>query len=443
MDIRVLIKRCLFVAFVAVLSGAVQAQLTIGECYRLARENYPLVRRYELLEHTEQFNMENARKAFLPQLSFSAQASWQSDVTTIPFEIPGITFDGMERDQYQIVLELRQMIYDGGGVRARREAVKAQSLAERQQTEVDLYALYGKVNELYFGILLYNARLEQAVLLREQLERNLKQVEACLRRGVVGKADVDAVRVEQINARQTELSVGAARKAYCEVLALLLGKDSVEPEDLVLPDSLPMAAAGVTQQFSVQGQRPEIRLFEAQEAQIEAQRHTLYSGLRPTLGLFMQGGYGDPGLNMLKGGFTPYYMGGIRLNWNISGLYTLRNDRRVFDEQQRQIDVARSTFLFNNHLEQRQAFREVERLRALMKEDDELIRLRGNIREAAEAKLEKGTITVTDLLGEVTAESNARLARALRLVELRRAEYELLRVGGGVSAGETTQNVDP
>ena len=39
-----------------------------------------------------------------------------------------------------------------------------------------------------------------------------------------------------------------------------------------------------------------------------------------------------------------------------------------------------------------------------MKEDDEIIRLRTNIRQAAEAKVANGTLTVTEMLREVTAE---------------------------------------
>ena len=56
------------------------AELTLDECQQLARENYPLIRRYELLEQTEQLTLSNTKKGWLPQVSFNAQATYQSDV---------------------------------------------------------------------------------------------------------------------------------------------------------------------------------------------------------------------------------------------------------------------------------------------------------------------------------------------------------------------------
>ena len=162
--------------------GTVSAQLTLEECYRAARENYPLVRQFDLIERTKDFTVENAAKGYFPQLSFSGKASYQSDVTKMPFSIPGVEF-GLDNDQYQLVLELNQTVWDGGVVRNRKEEARAKSDVQKGQLEVNLYALNDRVNQLFFGMLLIDAQLAQNALLQAQLARNHGQVSACMQQG--------------------------------------------------------------------------------------------------------------------------------------------------------------------------------------------------------------------------------------------------------------------
>lgn len=278
--------------FLLLFSASASAQVTLEQCYDSARANYPVIRQFDLLERTEQFTLENIKRSFLPQLNLSARASWQSDVTKLPFEMPGMNIDWMEQDQYQLVLELKQLVYDGGMVRARLEWQKARTEADRQQAEVELYALHQRIDQVYFGILLQNAQHKQMQLLQEQLQKSLEQVQAFLKRGVVCPADVDAVQVELRTVEQSVRSLETSRKAYCEVLALLTGMDTLRAEALVTP--------AVTESGG-EILRPELQLFARQKNMLLAQKETTRAGIRPTLGLFMQGGYGDPGLNMAQG----------------------------------------------------------------------------------------------------------------------------------------------
>ena len=393
-----------------------QAQLTLEECYRAARENYPLVRQLGLIERTEEFTLSNAAKGYLPQLSFSGKASYQSDVTKIPFSIPGIE-PGMDNDQYQLVLELNQTIWDGGAIRRRKDEIRAGTDVRKQQVEVSLYALNERVNQLFFGILLLDAQLEQNALLQAQLERNHAQVAACLEQGVASAADLDAVSVEQLNARQTAGELKVRRKAYAEVLGWLTGKERLEEAELAVP-------SGELSDLR-QNRRPELELYASQRGELAAQEKSLTARYMPRLGLFAQGAYGDPGLNMLKGGFEPYYLAGVRLSWSIGDLYTRKNDKSLLAVRRNDLDVQEQTFLFNNRMEVTQYRREVERLDTLMKNDEELIRLRENIRRAAEAKVQNGTLTVTEMLREVTAEDLARQARALHRIQRLQALYDM------------------
>lgn len=405
--------------FLLLFSPQIAAQVTLEQCYDSARVNYPVIRQLDLLERTRQFSIENIKRAFLPQLTLSAKASWQSDVTKLPLEIPGLDIDWMDQDQYQLVLELKQLVYDGGAVRARQEWQKARTEADRQQTEVELYALHERIDQVYFGVLLHTAQLRQMGLLKEQLQQSLEQVQAFLKRGVVCPADVDAVQVELRKVDQSVQSLVTSRSAYCEVLSLLTGMDSLRADQLSTPAVV---------QPSEEILRPELQLFDRQKAVLQAQKATTQAGIRPTLGLFMQGGYGDPGLNMLKGGFKPYYIGGIQLNWNVGKLYTIKNDKRLIDEQLNQVDVQRETFLLQTRAEAIQARKDVERIRHEIQADEDIIRMREQILRSAQSRVANGTLSVLEMIRMVLDKEQAAQSKAIHEVELLQASYHLKRI---------------
>lgn len=407
---------CLFFAVAGLFQGGVSAQLTLEGCQQAARENYPLVRQLDLIERTRDFTLENASKSWIPQLTLSGKVSYQSDVTKMPLAIPGLEF-GLDKDQYQAVLELNQTIWDGGAARQRKEEARAGADVRSGQVEVNLYALRDRVNQLFFGILLIDTRLEQNALLQGQLVRNYEQVRACVEQGTATPADLDAVSVEQLDARQAEAELRMNRKAYLEVLGMLTGMEGLENETLVRPAGRTSSSAELL--------RPELSLYASMRKQLDVREKGLDTGVMPRLSLFAQGAYGDPGLNMLKGGFEPYYIAGVRLSWNISGFYTRKNDKRLLDVDRSDIDVQEEAFRLERRMETAQHRRTVERLDTLMKNDDELLRLRENIRKAAEARVEEGTLTVTEMLREVLAEDQARQAKALHEMQRLQALYDM------------------
>ena len=407
---------CLFFAVAGLFQGGVSAQLTLEGCQQAARENYPLVRQLDLIERTRDFTLENASKSWLPQLTLSGKVSYQSDVTKMPLAIPGLEF-GLDKDQYQAVLELNQTIWDGGAARQRKEEARAGADVRSGQVEVNLYALRDRVNQLFFGILLIDTRLEQNALLQGQLARNHEQVQACVEQGTATPADLDAVSVEQLDARQAEAELRMNRKAYLEVLGMLTGMEGLENGTLVRPAGRTSSSAELL--------RPELSLYASMRKQLDVREKGLDTGIMPRLSLFAQGAYGDPGLNMLKGGFEPYYIAGVRLSWNISGFYTRKNDKRLLDVDRSDIDVQEEAFRLERRMETAQHRRTVERLDTLMKNDDELLRLRANIRKAAEARVEEGTLTVTEMLREVLAEDQARQTKALHEMQRLQALYDM------------------
>ena len=404
-------KRTVFFFTLSLAAMLAHAQLTLEECQRRAQDNYPLVRQYGLIEKARGYDLSNAGKGYLPQFSLSGKATYQSDITRLPVEIPNLDIEPVPKDQYQVMLEVQQVLWDGGDIRSRKRLTRAASEVELEKQHVDMYALTDRVNQLFFGILLLDEQLKLNSLLQEDLGRTHKQVADYIANGIATLSDLDAVSVEQLNTRQHRVELETTRRAYLSMLAAFTGKD-LSSETVLLK---PAAEENIDRQMN---NRPELRWYDAQGEQLRQQEAALNTRLMPRFGLFVQGAYGNLGLNMLKDEFNAYCMAGVRMSWNFGSLYTLKNDRRRIDNTRQQIETGRDVFLFNIRLQATQQDAGIVSMRRQMADDDEIIRLRGNIRRAAEAKVQNGTMTVTDMLREITNESMARQTKALHEVQL-------------------------
>ncbi|GAE84144.1 outer membrane efflux protein [Bacteroides reticulotermitis JCM 10512] len=225
-------KRMIFSLFWLCSVTGMYGQITLKECQRKTQENYPLVRQYGLIEKTKEYSLANAAKGYLPQFALSAKASYQSDVTEIPIKMAGIDIKGLPKDQYQVLLELQQNIWDGGGIRMKKKQTEANAEVDKEKLNVDMYALNERVNDLYFGILLLGEQLEQNALLQEDLARSFRQITAYVENGIANQADLDAVKVEELNTRQKRVELASLRLAYMQMLSLLVGEKL--PDEAVL-----------------------------------------------------------------------------------------------------------------------------------------------------------------------------------------------------------------
>lgn len=417
-------------------AAAAQESLTITQCYEMARRNYPLIKQYALIEKTEQYNLANAAKGWLPQLAINAKATYQSDVTKLPFDaeqisalIPGFNIPTVSKDQYQVVAELNQTIWDGGMIHSTREATRAQATADKEQLESDLYALNERVNQLFFGCLLQEELLKQNALLQNELRINIDRIKAMINNGLANESDRESMEVELLNARQREVEIKAAREAYRLMLGTLIGAGDrgqgagKESFVLLVPCTLPLAPANIA---SGDISRPELRALDAKAELADVRNRQINAGLMPRLGLFVQGGYGRPGLNMLKDDFEPFYVAGVRLSWNLGNLYTLKTDRKKVETSRGFIDLQREIFLFNTSLELTRQHTEIRKIDELLESDSRIVALRESIKKAAEAKLENGVIAVTDLIREINAEDMARQNIATHRIQRLMAIYNYI-----------------
>lgn len=410
-------KRILF--FVMLVFAVVPAftQITLDECRSLAHANYPLIKRFSLVEQSRSLSVSNASKAWLPQVSLSARASYQSDVTRIPVDIPGVDISPMSKDQYDVSVHVSQQIYDGGSVSSSKRLADALSDVEREKVNVAIYDVYERVDQLYFGILLLDEQIRQVRLLQDDLSLSSKSVSGMLRGGVASQTDLDAVKVEQVKARQSETSLLTSRATYLKMLSTFIGKPLGDSVSLVRPDEADVSV--------VVNNRPELSLYNAQNRLLDQQRNVLDTYLRPHIGLFLQGGYGNPALNMLKNKFEAYYKVGATLTWNFGNLYTRANDKRKIDTDRLGIEAEREAFLFNTGLQSELQRGNIESLRRQISQDDEIITLRERIRSKADVKVANGTETVNEMLRDINAVSEARLTKAFHEIQLLQEIYKL------------------
>lgn len=398
------------------------AQLSIEACYEKARANYPLIKQYGLIEKTKEYNLSNAAKGYLPQVTFSAQATYQSDVTEIPINLDAIGLTGVEipsvsQDQYKMELALSQTLWDGGAIRSERKTLRTQAEVDQRDMDVSMYAINERVNQLYFGVLLAEAQLEQNKVLQAELRRNCDQVSSYIKNGIANQSDLDAIQVDLLKAKQTEAQFEHTKRAYREMLSRLIGEEIGEETRLVKPEAV--------RPLTKENNRPELELYQAQIRNLRAQDSRITAGMMPKLGLFVTGGYGKPGLDMFEDNFKAYYLAGVRLSWNLGSLYTVKDDRRKIQTSIRAIETQRETFLFNTSLDVAQRDASIDKYVAQLSYDDEIIALRGSVKRASEAKMANGTLSGTDLTRDIHAEQSAIQDKILHEIELLMAIYNL------------------
>lgn len=402
------------------------AQVTLDECRRLAREHYPEIRQYDLVRRTEEYTLSNARRAWLPQLSFAAQATWQTEVPSFPNALAGmlaqqgIDMPGMNKDQYKAALELNQTLWDGGKSEADKRIARAEAAEQARSADVDLYALQGRVDNLFFGILLLDERIAQTQLTLDLLRSNLEKVRALQRNGVAMQSDADAVEAELLTVNQQLTQVAASRDSYRRMLEIFTGRP-LGGEQLERPDA--------SEPRSMESSRPKLALFDATADKLTAQERLVKAATRPHFGLFAQGYYGYPGMDYFQSMMSPDWswnaMAGVKMSWNFGAYYTRKNSLAKLRTAKEQVEVQREIFLFNTRLQTAEESGDIARLRKALADDDRIVALRRSVREAAESKLRNGVIDTDDLLRKITDEAAAATARSAREIELLKTIYEL------------------
>ena len=412
------------ISFALIMMATVIQAQTLEECQLAAEKNYPMIKQYDLISQTTQLTVRNIQKGWLPQIAIAAQATYQSDVTSWPesmkatFQQLGVNMKGLSKDQYKIGIDLQQTIYDGGTISSLRSIARQEEKVQKAQVETNLYQVRKRVNEMYFSLLLLN----EQILLNDDVKALLlsseKKLASMLKGGTIATSDFENIRAERLSVEQQNESLKSQRQMLQHLLNTFCG---IKVSNIQKP-------APVETTIST-NKRPEMLLFDNQLQLSSIKEKALNSQVRPKLGIFAQGFYGYPGLNMFEDMMNRKWslngMVGVKLSWNIGALYSLKNDKAKLRLQREMTENAREIFLFNNQLEEIQQNENIKRYHTMKQTDDEIIMLRTNIRKAAESKLAHGIIDINNLLREINNENAAKIQQTIHDIEMLKEMYNL------------------
>lgn len=376
--------------------------LTLEEAQRRSAVNYPLIRQKDLVRRTSGLTIENLRTSFLPQVNFSAQATYQSAVTEVPVKLPGLAPEPLSKDQYRALLDVSQLIYDGGSVQQQQKMREWNERIELEQVEVGMQQLREAINQVYFSALFAEEQVKLTQVVDKDLDAGIRRVQAQVENGTAFRSALASLQSEKLRNLERLFEWEDTRRGLLDVLALYMGTPLSEQATLAWPAP---GDPNVTETIT----RSEVALLHAQDSLLQEQDRMIDVRNRPRLSAFVQGGYGRPGLDMLKNEFSPFYMAGLRVNWGLSGLYTSRRDREILEVQRQVLSVQEDQFLLQTQARLRQQRSDIRKWSRLMPVDEEIIGLREQVRAATQAQLDNGVATAADYIREVNAVDQARL----------------------------------
>ena len=413
-------KLFLFFLFAGLLQA--KAQITINECQEMAKENYPLIKQYDLIEKSTEYTLSNAGKAYLPQVSLTAIGGYI--MKGLPaVSAPGQPASDPSKVQMIGIGQINQVLWDGGATRAQKDIARASAEVDKSNIDVSLFAIRERVNQVYFGILLIDEQLKQLDIMNDNLSRSLEKVKLSKENGLAYQSDVDEIKSEIFNLEQKRIEFTFTRKGYIQMLSLLTGRQFEETSKL----EKPLMAEFIE---SLQINRPELTMYANQLKLIEAQSAINKVTLMPKIGLMGAGIFIGPGINFGSSTINNLGIVGLNMSWKIDGLYKNANNKNLDYIKTERILNQQETFTFGNKLQLTQAASEIEKQRQIIENDDEIVKLKGDITKSYQVRFDNGMCTMNDLINAMNKESEARANQALHSVQLLMGVYNYKTISG-------------
>lgn len=387
-----------------------QQTISIDDCFNLVAENYPLTKQSILLDEQSRLDIEAINKGKLPMLAINAQATYQSDVTSLPIQLPNLSIDPPNKDQYRATVDINQLLYNGGLINASSKVIKANNDIKQQEVKVSLYGLKNQINQLYLSVLLLQENYSLLTLKEEQLRTRLNEVKAGVKFGTLLPSSADALEVELIKIKQNYAELNYSKSGLLQKLSLLIGKQLNDNVNLIRPS--------VVKIMQIKNQRPEITLFNLKTEKIGLSTELLKKSKLPKISAFAQGGYGNPGLNMLDNNFNTFYMTGLRLNWNAFDWKKNETEKQSLQINKDIIETEKETFELNTNLELANIASEIDKMEELISYDEEIIPVHEKMVKSAESQLKNGVITSSIFITEFTNMHEAKSNLVLHKTQL-------------------------
>lgn len=407
--------------------------LTLESALSKAREHYPLHKNKDLLQKAQDLELVKLNMSYIPRLKLGAKATYQSDVTTLPFSSQtlntlaggNLNYKPLSKDQYNANIEISQPLFDAGNLWANRSLTKAKYSTQQAELESALYSVQNSVINAYFAALLLERQINQSEIHAKELGKNLATLQARYANGVANKSDIDKLKIEILQTQNTLANLTNEREIALSTLKELVGLEQKDDIELQTPrQSLESLKSLEVENASFES-RPEMRVFALKTNEITMSKNAETARFLPYIDAFFQAGYGNPALNILKSGFNSYYIAGIRLNWDFGNLYSLHQQSELRRMQILQNDAKKEEFLLNMRISLKSQIKRANNLQDKIGKDAQIITLQENLTKSAQAKLQNGVLSVNDFLSEINALNTLKLQNNYDEIELLKQIYEI------------------
>jgi|SRR6056297_516972 len=397
------------------MSLSAQQTITLEECWSNARKKMPVLQNLQALDQLDSLEQLILKTNYLPKLNANAQATWQSDVTSVEIPMPGFSIDEPSKEQYKATIEINQLIWDGGRTRALRQNKQIETALTKAETEDAFFSVKQRVTSLYFALILSQKQLELTQQLISTLDKKLNELDAAVTQGVVREAGKYVLQAEKLQAEQDLSGQKFQAKAVADMLNVLTGLNIQYSDSLVSPN------ARVPETVK----RHQLTIYELQQDAAVSMADVLQKNRMPVFNAFAQAGYGKPGLNMLKNEADSWIMAGAGVSWNIFDWKKTNRQKQQLKVQRQMVDHSREQFLQQVNIEQQKYLAEMEQYRAALVKDEEIIELREKITRDYSSQLKQGTVTSSAYIEELFKEQAAKISQQIHEIKLNQAQVSL------------------
>lgn len=406
----------IFWGFLSINFILAQEQINLYDCYKLAIDNYPQKQQIPLQKSISDIKIRNYYNGYLPEIQLFGQAQYQSDATKIAVSLPAfpdlkLKLPEMSLDQYKIGVNINQVIWDGGIIANQEDLEISQILIDSTKIEVDLYNIKQRVNDLFFGILIINKKIDICNNAINDLNNKYNNINSKVNNGVILQSNADILRAEIIKLEQTYLELKSNKTSFFDMLSILLNKKIDTNSVLVVPDSF----SNVNKNNK---SRIEYSLFDYSKQGLQETKSLIQSKYYPKFSAFFQGVYGKPGLNMFDQEFKAYYIVGLKASWNIWNWYQSNREEEIISLQQKLIDIQENTFTINLDVYLTKYLNDIDKLSILINKDNEIISLKESIVKQYSSQLENGVITSSEFLTEFNSKILSNINLEIHKLEL-------------------------
>jgi len=399
-----------------------QQSISLKMCHDSATANYPLANQAEKLQQISKLKNDNLKSKYFPTLNLTGKASYQSEVVEISIPVPGIVFPEMPKDQYSANIEINQLIYDGGNIKAAKKINIQNSLVEMQKVEVDMYKIKEQINQLYFQCLLLQENEGILKLMHETVIEQRKMVTSAVNQGMVLESELDNLNAEILRLEQQTIELSSAKTQLIKAIGILTCLNIDENCELELPK---LNSANQTELF-----RPEHQLFLNQAMLLDASIELSERKRMPTLGAFANAGYGKPGFDFFNNEMHGFYMVGAQFRWNIWDWNHTKKEKEQISIQKLLIEDNKQAFDKNITIAISETQNRQNKLKQLILKDKDIIALQAKISKRTADQMKNGIKTSADYLRDLNAEKQARINLESREIQLLQASIEELTLKG-------------